>query len=91
MWELFQRPHLGPPETPRNPQLATVYVWLFVTVGLVSLARFVEVVWLDDTFIFTQILVALILFSAAVVFVRKWRRNRDYLRRAGIARRSRRG
>ena len=89
MWRFFQQYHLGPPETPRTPELATAYVWLFVSVGLIVLARFVEEIWLDGTFIITQILVGLILFAAAVVFVRKWRRTQDFLRRAGIARRSR--
>lgn len=85
----FQQYHLGPPETPRTPGLATAYVWLFVSVGLITLARIVEEVWLDGTFSITQVLVAVILLTAVAVFARKWRRTQDHLRRAGLTRRSR--
>ena len=72
---------------PRTPDWRTAYVWIFVSVGLILLARFVEAVWLDDTTVITRILVPSVLFAAVVVLVRKWRRNQAYLRRTGIGRR----
>lgn len=85
MWHFFQDGHLGPPNVPSDKGLATIYVWLIASAGLISLTMFVEHVWLDGTRTITHIMVISILLVGAVVFVRRWRQNQRYLRRAGIA------